>query len=200
MRAPNPTKLKLNLAWNLRALSLFARRSHDNSSEVAVKIRNKIAGVAVAVIAGVGLFPVAAQAATGRRLYVPLTLNGSTKFAWNNSTFTAGDCTQWGRDYPNFHNPSYYELTLLDAAGDVQVHWHGVTRTDASWTADVWHQWFIFHDAANNVYLSTESRKLDSPPMDPTYAGDTEFDRYQTFTINPNVFSSITYVDVWGDC
>jgi hypothetical protein len=167
---------------------------------VAVKIRNKIASVAVAVVASMGILPTAAHADVGSRANVPVTLSGTTLSSVLNVSFGAGDCHEWGQDYFPYHNTSAVYLNLLDTFGDVQLTWFGVTRTDHSWSTDVWHGWFVFKDSAGNVLLSTQNSKLNSPNMDPTAGNDTEFSRTQTLFMNPTLFTSITRVDYFGDC
>jgi hypothetical protein len=184
----------------LTALQFSGYRTNDNNSGVVVKFRSKIASVAVATITSVGLFPAAAHAEVSRRQNVPMTLNGSTLSSQLNLTFHAGDCTEWGLNDQLSHHVAGVDLTLLDGSGDVEVHWHGVTRTQASFSADVWHAWFIFKSSAGVTLLSTQNNRLDSPGLDPTNAADTEFDRSQVLRMNPGNFGAISLVDYYGDC
>jgi hypothetical protein len=152
--------------------------------------------VAVSVVAGVGLLPSAAHAERSRRVDVPVTLTGNQLTSTLNDSFKAGDCIEWGKDIvPS--TPSSVTLTLLDTNGDVSVDWHGHMWTDASFSGDVWHQWFYFKNSAGTV-LATVSG-LDGPVMfttNPPY----DFHRFENVFINPFDFAQITKVDWWGDC
>jgi hypothetical protein len=163
---------------------------------VAVKIRSKIASVAVVVIASVGLWPAAAQAERSRRVDVPVVHTGLQAVSNLSLTFHAGSCTEYSRD-PVYGGVSSVTLTLRNPFGDVTVDWHGYVSTSITATADVWHAWFEFKNS-DGVLVATVNG-FDGPNMEPsglTY----DFHRIKSIHMNEITFSQITKVDWWGDC
>jgi hypothetical protein len=159
-----------------------------------VRVKRLTVAVAGAFALLVGLFPAAAQAASGRSLGVPFTYQGVQGLSVLPVTFTAGDCRQTGLNQTPGLPASAIQVSPPQFDQST-VEWRPDLYTVATFFGDIWHASFDFRDNAGSTVFSAS---FDGPPM---RKGSFYSDKGRTrIFLTQAQFDRIAFVDWHGDC